>query len=78
MNNKIPQSVPSIWHVTGMSILTPVVRKDIYDVEQSTADLRESEKSQEQVQVMGKIQDSTRSQKVISTDCKSILKTNVI
>lgn len=47
-------------------MLSPVVRKDIYDVEQSTVDLGETEKSQEQVQVMGKIQDRAQEVKKLS------------
>ena len=47
-----------------MSILSLLVGQDIYDIEQSIADLGETDKSQEWVQAVGKTQDRERDREI--------------
>ena len=54
MKVKRLQSTPSTWYGKLISTLSPVVRQDIYDVGQSIADLRETDKSWEWEWATGK------------------------
>ena len=45
MKAKILQSTPMNWYGMLVFMLSPVVEQDIYDVGQSVADLRETDKS---------------------------------
>lgn len=47
MKAKTLQVAPSAWYETLIYRLSPVVRQDIHEVEQSIADLGESDKFQE-------------------------------
>ena len=63
MKAKIIQSTRSTWYETLISLLSPVVRQDIYDIRKSIDDLKETDKSQEQLRAVGKPRHKREAQK---------------
>lgn len=80
MKAKILQCIPSTWYGMLIFTLTLVLGQDIYNLEQSIADLGETDKFQEQVQAVEKTEkegDSLESQKTILVGYKGSGKSNL-
>lgn len=73
MKDKIFQFTPSTWYGKLISILSPVVGQDIYDVGKSIADLGKTDKSWGWVQAVGKAQDREGAEKAERLPLKCVV-----